>query len=261
MVPGVVGDDLRPEDPHLVDLRGVLHEVPRNVGPGEPRVVNVGEQPVQGVAELVEAGDHLVVAEQRRFPGGWLGDVQVVHHHGLPAQQPGLLHQRIHPGSAVLGVPGVVVAQEQAQSGAVLVEHLPYAHVRVVAGQVGPLLEGKPVQFVGGIKHAVRQHPLQFEVRPERGQIDVVFVLADPFRIEGPVPRLPARGPRPRPVSAPRPGRCERRPAPACPALHGWRPGTVPSGHRWRSQRVWRTPAGRPARRAAAPSARPWAAR
>ena len=54
VVPGVVGQDLRPEDPHLVDLRGVLHEVAgharcrRTAGTSRRRTARAGRGRTRG---------------------------------------------------------------------------------------------------------------------------------------------------------------------------------------------------------------------
>src|SRR5947208_13318513 len=48
----------------LVDLAGELDEVAGDVGPGEHRIGLVGEEAMQGVAELVEHGGHVVERDQ-----------------------------------------------------------------------------------------------------------------------------------------------------------------------------------------------------
>ncbi len=69
VVPGIVGQDLGPHDPHFVDLRRVFHEVPRHVRTGEPRIGDVGEQAVEGMAELVERGAEFVQRQQGGLAG------------------------------------------------------------------------------------------------------------------------------------------------------------------------------------------------
>ena len=61
----VVREHLRVERPVLVELRGKLDEVARDVGARQRRVLLVGEQAVQRVAELVEHRRHVVEADER----------------------------------------------------------------------------------------------------------------------------------------------------------------------------------------------------
>ena len=77
-VHGVVGEHLRPQHPHLVDLAGELDEVAEHVRARELRVGHPREEPVQRVPELVEERVDLVVGEQRRLAGGGLRHVEVV---------------------------------------------------------------------------------------------------------------------------------------------------------------------------------------
>lgn len=188
VVAGVVGQDLGPDRPHLVDLRGVFDEVARDGGPGEEGVVDVREQAVQGMAELVEEGVDLVEGQQRRLAGTGPGDVEVVDDDGALAEQRGLVHQVVHPGAAALGGAGVEVAEIEADRAAVLLEDLEDPDVGVVAGQVGALGEAQPVQQPGGVEDTVGQHPVELEVRAHGGGVDVVLGLADLLRPVRPVP-------------------------------------------------------------------------
>ena len=66
-VAGVAGNGLGLPGPVLVNLAGQLHEVPGHVAAGEGAHLHIAEHLVQQVAELVEHGFHLVVAEQGGF--------------------------------------------------------------------------------------------------------------------------------------------------------------------------------------------------
>ncbi len=145
---------------------------------------------MQRVPELVEERAHFVDGQQRRLTGRRLGDVEVVDHHRLLAEQVGLVDERVHPGAAALGRAVVVVAEEEPDRRAVLVVHLEDPHVRVVADQVGALGQPQPVDLARGVEDAVPQHPFQLEVRPQRALVDVVLGLADLLRVVLPVPRL-----------------------------------------------------------------------
>src|SRR3546814_5927157 len=70
--------------------------------------------------------------QQRRLAGRGLGEVGDVVDHRLGAGQAVLVDEHVHPRAAGLAVALEVVAVEQRQRTAVLVEHLEHAHVRVV---------------------------------------------------------------------------------------------------------------------------------
>ena len=78
VVLGEIGDNLRPEHPHLVYLRRKLDKVARCAGARESRVLHVREHAVQRVAKFVEQRGGEVEAQQRRLTGWWLDHVGVV---------------------------------------------------------------------------------------------------------------------------------------------------------------------------------------
>ena len=77
----------------------------------------------------------------------------------------GLLLEGIHPRSSALGGSTVVVAIEQSQGLAVLVDNLEHAHVRMIGRNVGALLEGESVHQIGCIEHTIDQHAVDIEIR------------------------------------------------------------------------------------------------
>lgn len=164
MVPGVVGQHLGPVRPYLVDLRGELHEIARHFETGQQRIADVGEQAVQRVPELVEQRGDFTPGHEHRLALRGLGDVQVVDHHGPLAQQMRLDHQRVHPGTAPLGLACVEVPDVQPERTAVGVVHLEDPGVRVVRHQVGALGQGDAVDQPGGVEDPVAQYGLQLQV-------------------------------------------------------------------------------------------------
>jgi hypothetical protein len=196
VVAGVVGENLRVAQPHLVDLRRVLDEVAGHRGAGEHRILHVGEQAVQRVPELVEQGAHVVDREQRRLPVGGARQVERVEHHRLRAQQPRLRDERVHPRPAALRLTRVEVGDEEPELP-VLVEDVENPDLGVVAGQVVALAEPHPVEAARGVEDTVVQHALQLEVGPQRAGIEVEAFTAHTLGVERPVPRLdgvPGRG-------------------------------------------------------------------
>ena len=142
------------------------------------------------MAELVERGAEFIQRQQGGLAGRRLGDVEVVDHHRTGVQQPGLLHEGIHPRTPALRFPRVVVAQEQAQVRAVGILHFPDAHVRVVAGEVGAFMEGDTVQGVRREEHTVVQNPVQLEVGPQGLLVHGIPLTLDLGRVIRPVPGL-----------------------------------------------------------------------
>ena len=112
----------------------------------------------------------------------------MIGHHRMRAEQPVLRHILVHPGAAALVAAGVVVADEHGELLAVLVEHVPHAHVWVVHRQIVALLEAQAVELVGGEEHAVGEHIVQLEVRAQLRFIELVLGLAHLLGVVGPVP-------------------------------------------------------------------------
>ena len=190
---GVGGQDLGVERPLLVDLAGELDDVAGHGGARGAGPPGVGQQAVQGMTELVEAGDDLVPGQQRRSVCG-LVDIDAVDDDGPSPRQVGLVDQAVHPGAALLAPPGVVVADEQAQHrgvGAGVVVHLPHANIGVVhvLGEVGPLAEGDAVQAGGGVEDAPLDDVPQLQVGGEGGVVQAEALLALGLLVTGPVCR------------------------------------------------------------------------
>ncbi len=143
---------------------------------------------MQRMAELVEQGARIVEAQQRRFAVGSLGEV--AH---IDDQRPNvagelfLVAQRGHPGAAALGRARKIVAEEQADLGAIAAAHLPDAHVGMPHRHIGALGEAQPEQAFRRVEGGL-DHPLEIEVRLDRGLIDVAASLAQLLGVVAPVP-------------------------------------------------------------------------
>ena len=59
--------DFRPLQPMLVELRGKLDEIARDIGSREQGIGHVGQHAVQGVAEFVEQRARVIEAQQAGF--------------------------------------------------------------------------------------------------------------------------------------------------------------------------------------------------
>ena len=99
----------------LVELARQLDEIAHDVGAGEARIGDVGEQAMEAVAELVEHGSGLVERQQRRLALGRLVEIAGVddERNDLAAELL-LIAERGHPGAAALARPGEEIAVEQA---------------------------------------------------------------------------------------------------------------------------------------------------
>ena len=116
--------------PQLVDLRGELYEVAGNRGSGARWVPDLGEQAVEGMAELVEHRDHVVPGQQAGRTLGGAGEIAGVRHHGKGTGQVRLIHHRGHPRPATLGGPGERIEDHRTQRGAVGLADLVHLGVR-----------------------------------------------------------------------------------------------------------------------------------
>ncbi len=218
---------LRHHQPVLVELRGQLDEIARDAGARDRRIGDVGQEPVQAVPELVEQRARIVERQQRRR--AFLASREVHHvdddgpHLACDVR---LRAQAAHPRARALRRPREVVAEEQPDVGAALVRHLPHAHVRVIAGDVGELLEAQPEQPLCRVE-CRRDHAVEREVGPRRRLVHVEARLALLLRVVAPVPRPRSRSCRPRRALAPA--------APRAPRLRASRPpATPPAGGRAR---------------------------
>ncbi len=137
----------------------------------------------------MEHGVGIVPGDQRGLARGGLGIVRDVEHHRLGPGQAVLVDEVRHPRPArlVVALPGIEI--EQRQFAAILVIDGVNRHVRVIDRNVGALLEGQPVELVGGIEHAVFQHVGDLEIGLHLVLVERVALLAQLFGIVIPVRR------------------------------------------------------------------------
>jgi len=96
------------------------------------------------MSKLMEHGNHIAEADQRRLTRRRLGKVRNVVHHGRSPQQPRLADKVRHPGAAILVVALEVIAVKKREVLAVGVENLKHAHIGLVDRQVVPFLKVIP---------------------------------------------------------------------------------------------------------------------
>src|SRR5438105_9158350 len=64
---GEVLQYLRPNRPHLVNLRWILDKIARHACSAKPRIGHVRKHSMQGMTELMKSSPHFIVRQQRRF--------------------------------------------------------------------------------------------------------------------------------------------------------------------------------------------------
>src|SRR5437762_53121 len=128
-----------------------------------------------------------LVREQGWLAGRRLWYVEMIGNDRLGREQIALLHVCVHPRTAALRWTSVVVAEEQRQRFAVAIVNFEYAHVRLINGNVMPLLEGETVKFPGGEKYAVEDDVIQLVVRPQLRFVEGVTRLTDFLGIKSPI--------------------------------------------------------------------------
>ncbi len=117
-------------------------------GAGERRVASPENRPCSAWPNSWKSVSTSSRSSSVGSPGGGFGDVEVVDHDGLRAEQRRLVDEGVHPRAAALGLARVEV--ERGTGPARLPsasKHLEDPHVRVVAGQVVPLGEGDAVEL------------------------------------------------------------------------------------------------------------------
>ena len=177
VVLGIDVEHLRLEGPMLVDLRRQLDKV--TLDTRSTVVAHVTHKAVEGVAELVEEGLHIVDALQGVTLGIGGGHIAAVHHDGdhtllalvtLPTEARA-------PGTGTLRGTGEGIAVEDGQAGAILVHHLVGLGRRLVGGNLrGDLVEGQPIELAGHVEDALH-HVANLEVGTHLLLIDREFAL------------------------------------------------------------------------------------
>ncbi|OIQ74654.1 hypothetical protein GALL_436880 [mine drainage metagenome] len=153
-------------------LAGEFDRVPLHAGNSRHRdVVHPGEQVVQAVAEFMEQGLHVVVAEQRGLAPDRRGEVAgECSDRGLqPAvrMQPARTHM-IHPRAGTLAVAGVKVEIELAGQGAI-------GMCDAIQLDIG--VPGADVAFDASYGHAEQGFDHTEQAGDHRGQCEVLAYL------------------------------------------------------------------------------------
>ncbi len=175
--------------PVLVQLRGELDEVLGLARAGQGRIGDVGVQPVQGVAELVEHGHRVVPGDQHRLARRRLHEVGVVGDDDRHRAIQLLLRAVVaHPGAGVLALAGVGIEVPVADVLALAALDLIDRHVGVVDRQAVHLGEGEAVHLAGAPEHGAAD-VVELQVRLHLVHVDVVLRLAHLLGVVAIVPR------------------------------------------------------------------------
>ena len=164
IVTGIVDENLRNGGKRLIELGRHLHEVAGHAGTAQTVVLTVGEHTMQGVTKLMEHSSHLVPRQQRGHTIGSLGVVAHIKYNRYLVALTALLLETVHPGSSALRGTAVVIAAEQGQRPAILVDDLEGLHIRMIEGNILTLLERQTIDTVGGIEDSIDKHAVDIEV-------------------------------------------------------------------------------------------------
>ena len=81
-------NDLGPEDPHLIYLRGKFHKVPLNAGPSNARVLHLGKESMKSMTELMKKSGQKVEREKRWLTSWWFYNIKVINdYRKLPKEE------------------------------------------------------------------------------------------------------------------------------------------------------------------------------
>src|SRR6202453_3602611 len=139
------------------------------------------------MSKLVEHGNDVGEADQGGLAFGWLRQIGDIVDDRGGSEQRRLADEFRHPGSAILIVALEIVAVEKSQVLTIGVENLKHPHIGLVDGKVMPLFEGDAIELIGGVKDAVLQYTVEFEVGLYLRIIDVEAGFADLLGVEVPV--------------------------------------------------------------------------
>ena len=129
------------------------------------------------MAELVEQRAGVVERQQSRLAGRRFGEIAHIENDRADvADQLLLVAQRGHPGAAVLGAPGKIIADEQTDMAALRILHLEGAGVWVIERDSHGR-EAEAEQAARGLEGGFR-HLVELEIRLDLGLVQIVFRLA-----------------------------------------------------------------------------------
>ena len=124
------------------------------------------------MTKLVEHRCHLIPRQQRRLAFWCFRTIAHVEDDGLLIPVTALFSKAIHPRTTAFCCTTVVVAIEECQRLAILVDDLEHAHIWMICRNVGTLLERQTIGPIGSIEHTIDQHAVNIEIR-------LYLVLAD----------------------------------------------------------------------------------
>ena len=134
---GEAAQDRRFFEPMFIELRGKLDEVTGDVRARYSRIGDVRQESMQGMAEFMEQGMRVVIAQQTGFAGGGLGKIHHIDDDGQNfAVELFLLAKGRHPSAAVLRRAGKIIADEERAASAVRIRHVPDTAIAMIKRNV-----------------------------------------------------------------------------------------------------------------------------
>ena len=130
---------------------------------------------MQGMAKLVEQGNHIIPGDQRGLPVRRFLIVADVINHRTRSKLVRLLNKIPHPRTARFGITREKVAIEQRHAFTRMVENLPHANIRVINRNIETLDKTDTEQLRGGPEYAIFKHGIEREIGFDLRLIQRVF--------------------------------------------------------------------------------------
>src|SRR5438105_9976251 len=120
------------------------------------------------MAKLMEQRPRVFKGEQHRLASAGLGEIHDVDDDWADvAAESFLLAQAGHPGAAMLGAAGKIIAEKEPALPALRIPNVPDPHILVPDGNVVAPLEAEPKQPVRGVERRIYDS-LELEIRLDR---------------------------------------------------------------------------------------------
>ena len=190
LIVGSIGlENFRLGQPVLENLRMEFDKVAVHRCARQGRILGIGQDAMQAVAELMEERRRIGEGDQRRLALRRPVVVAIVQDQRNFAGNPVLGPERAHPGAGTLALAGEIVAVEQGDHITFGVMDFPDANIGMIDRNVVALVEADIEQAPGRVEHRV-DHAVELKILGHFGRIDAVTLLAHALGIVAPVPAL-----------------------------------------------------------------------
>ena len=173
--------------PVFHDLGREFDKIAKHRRAGLRWIARAAHQPMQRMAEFMEQRARLIEGKQ-----GWCGagQVVVIDDDGRGAFAQPIGHAKTaHPGAGAFAGAGIIIKQQKPNMASGLIQGFKATQIGVVARNIGAFFEAQAEKPPSRIKHRA-QHGFQFEMRLQRGAIEIMLGPTGLFRPIAPIPGL-----------------------------------------------------------------------